>query len=129
MALPEIVYGSFTTTNGPAAVNVALGFLPDEFQCWIADDTGSDIAMLLYLASAGSGKGWGQYIITDSGTTGLHSMDYASANFITTYNQSFTESINIWQPSTAYAVGAVVQQRAPQTGTFGASPTLLFQCT
>jgi len=121
----KLVYGSFTTTSGPAAVNLNLGFLPDEFRAYCADDTTGDLEMLLYLATAAAGAGWKETIIADSGTTGSKSMDYVSSSFITAYNPGNTNAPAIWKPSTAYNVGDVVIARAP----LSAPLTLAFQCT
>ena len=125
MGAGKTLYGSFTTTSGPAAVNLNLGFLPDEFRAYCADDTTGDIDMLLYLATAGTGTGWKETIIADSGTTGSKSMDYVSSSFITTYNPGVTEAPSIWPVSTAVVANQVVSARAPAS-----SPnTFLFQAT
>lgn len=112
---PEIKYGTFTTTSGPADVNVNLGFIPDKFVCYEADGTEGEKNQLLYLATAGTGKGWRGTQIDGSTADGTYSFAYASSSFITEYTQTLNATVKRWTASTAYAVGDYVIPHAPQT--------------
>ena len=106
--LPQFKYGTFTTTSGPAAVNVDLGFIPDEFECFEADATAAEQVFLKFLLTAGTGKGWTGRNLVDSATTGNSSLIYVASSHIATWLQDNTVTPGPWKASTAYVVGDVV---------------------
>jgi hypothetical protein len=134
MSYPQIKYGTFTTTNGPAAVNVDLGFDPDEFVCYEADATAGEQVRLVYLATAGTGKGWTAKTILDNGTSTIYSEQYVASSHIATWTQTKSVTPSRWTASTAYVVGDVVHPVTylgsnPAFSYFQAGTQFYYKCT
>ena len=134
MSYPQIKYGTFTTTSGPAAVNVDLGFIPDEFICLEADATAAEKVRLTYMATAGTGTGWRGTTILDNGTATIYSERYVSSSFITEWTQTKTVTPGPWTASTAYVVGDVVHPVTylgtnPAFSYFQAGTQFYYKCT
>jgi len=115
--LPQFKYGTFTTTSGPAAVNVDLGFIPDEFEAWECDASANEQIFLKFLLTAGSGKGWTGKVVVDTGTYAASSLTYVASSHIATWLQDNTVTPGPWKASTVYAVGDVVHPRLTRAPT------------
>ena len=134
MSYPQIKFGTFTTTSGPALVNVDLGFIPDYFFCYEADATAAEKVKLVYLATAGTGTGWRSKTLVDTGSTGGATEQYVASSFITEWTQTRTVTPGPWTASTVYAVGDYIHPVTylgtnPAFSYFQAGTQFYYKCT
>jgi hypothetical protein len=129
--------GMFTATSGPAAFNLNLGFVPDEFVMKARQATGAKIAKVAWQNSLPSGYSFVDYNVVDSATTGNMSSKYVTTGGITAWETTYGTALKRWNSlvgkdtnagavATAVIVGQCV---TPTTLPAGYNSMPVFKCT